>query len=74
MEDRQSLSSMDIVAALTRVVQEQDRELAELKQRLAAQDELLARQASEREAVQTALADVLTRLARLEDERGNPRD
>ncbi|MEZ6065918.1 MAG: tail fiber domain-containing protein [Planctomycetaceae bacterium] len=32
--DRRTLSSMDIVAALTRVVQEQDRKIAELEARL----------------------------------------
>jgi len=36
MNDRRSLSPMDIVAVLTRVVQEQQREISSLKARLTA--------------------------------------
>ena len=55
--DRKSLSPMDVVAVLTKVVQEQDRQLALQAEQLRAQSEELARQRAAIEKITASLGD-----------------
>ena len=55
--DRRSLSPMDVVAVLTKVVQEQDKQLALQAEQLRAQSEELARQRAAIETITARLGD-----------------
>ena len=55
--DRKSLSPMDVVAVLTKVVQEQDRQLAAQAEQLRAQGEELARQRAAIDRIATSLGE-----------------
>ena len=55
--DRKSLSPMDVVAVLTKVVQEQDRQLALQAEQLRAQSEELARQRAAIEKITATIGD-----------------
>lgn len=55
--DRRSLSPMDVVAVLTKVVQEQDKQLALQAEQLRAQREELARQSAAIEKITASLGD-----------------
>jgi hypothetical protein len=69
--DRKSLASMDITAVLTRVVQDQDRELAEQRIIIAEQRELNIQQERARMQQESALLSLNKRLAELERKSGD---
>lgn len=61
--DHKGLSSMDIVAALAKVVQDQDRCHALDRERIAAQEDLIARQQRMLESLSKRLADLETQIS-----------
>ena len=65
--DRKALAPMDITAVLTKVVQDQDRQLDEQRQTLAQQQKLITQQQESLTSQQATMAALAKRLADLEE-------